>query len=89
MKLYQAWHEAKLQPQTAFAVLVLLNDAFRFRFPAAGRNRVAIVLHCACPVVHQMLVDGIVVDERFSSIVGQQRFADVDNQFLWLVARFE
>ncbi len=40
--------------------------------PAVGGDQVAVVLHGLGPVVHQVLVDVVGVDQRLVGVVGEQ-----------------
>ena len=56
------------------ALLVLLDDAVGLGLPAVGGDQVAVVLHRLGPVVHQVLIDVVGVDERLAGVVGEQAF---------------
>ena len=46
------------------ALLVRLQDAAGLRHPAIGGDEVGVVLHRLCPVVHQVLVDVVGIEQR-------------------------
>ena len=58
------------------ALLVLLDDAVGLGLPAVGGDQVAVVLHGLGPVVHQVLIDVVGVDERLAGVVGEQVFGE-------------
>lgn len=68
------------------ALFVLLYDPIGRRLPAVGGHQVGIVLHGRRPVVEQVLVDVVGVDERALGVVDEQAFANVDDQLLGVEA---
>ena len=71
------------------ALLVLLDDAVGLGLPAVGGDQVAVVLHRLRPVVHQVLVDVVGVDERLAGVVGEQVFGKRGDDFLGMAAGLE
>ena len=68
------------------ALLVLLDDAVGLGLPAVGGDQVAVVLHGLRPVVHQVLIDVVVVDQRLAGVVGKQVFGERGDDFLRVAA---
>ena len=68
------------------ALLVLLDDAVGLGLPAVGGDEVAVVLHGLGPVVHQVLVDVVGVDERLAGVVGEQVLGQGGDDFLRMAA---
>ena len=68
------------------ALLVLLDDAVGLGLPAVGGDQVAVVLHGLGPVVHQVLIDVVLVDERLAGVVGKQVLGQVDDDLLRMAA---
>ena len=68
------------------ALLVLLDDAVGLGLPAIGGDQVAVVLHGLGPVVHQVLIDVVVVDERLAGVVGEQVLGQRGDDFLRMAA---
>ena len=69
-----------------FAVLVLdLTDfaGLRARLPAVGGDEVAVVLHGLGPVVHEVLIDVVGVDERRGREGGEQVLGDGLDELPW------
>ena len=52
-----------------FALLVFFDHAGGFGFPAIGGDEVTVVLHGASPVVHEVLIYVIFVDECLGGVV--------------------
>ena len=57
-----------------FAFLVGFLNAARLCYPAVSGDQVGVVLEGFRPVVHQVLVDGVGVQQRRSTEGGQQGF---------------
>ena len=72
-----------------FALFVLLDDAGGFGLPAVGGDDVAVVLHGLGPVVHEVLIDVVVVDQRLAGIMGQQTLGEVGDDVLGIEAWFQ
>ena len=69
--------------QLVFLVLDLKNLArLRARDPAVGSDQVAVVLHGFGPVVHQMLVDVVGIEQRSRLEGGQQILGERLDQLL-------
>ena len=64
------------------ALLVLLDDAVGLGLPAIGGDQVAVVLHGLGPVVHEVLIDVVFVDERLAGVVGEQVLGERGDDFL-------
>jgi hypothetical protein len=60
----------------ALALLVGLDDARRHRHPAVGGDEIGVVLHRLGPVVHQVLVDVVGIEQRRLAERGQQVLGD-------------
>ena len=69
------------------ALLVRFDDAVGLGFPAVGGDQVAVVLHRPGPVIHQMLVNVVAVDQRLAGVVLEQVFGQGRDQLLRLEAR--
>ena len=63
------------------AFLVPLDYASGFSLPALGGDIVAVVLHGLRPVVHQALIDVIIINKRLAGIVGKKVFRKSDDDF--------
>jgi hypothetical protein len=61
-------------------------DAVGLGLPAVGGDQISIVLHRGGPVVHEVLVDGVLVDQRLAGVVGQQVLGQRDDQVLGVEA---
>ena len=76
---------SQVQPlSTLLALLVLFDDAVGLGLPAIGGDQIAVVLHGLGPVIHQVLIDVVFVDERLAAVVGEQVFGEVGNDLLWM-----
>ena len=64
------------------ALLVLLDDAVGLGLPAVGGDEIAVVLHRLRPVVQEVLIDVVFVDERLVGVVGQQILGKSGDDFL-------
>ena len=71
------------------ALLVLLDDAVGLGLPAIGGDQVAVVLHGLGPVVHEVLIDVVGVDERLAGVVGEQVFGKRGDHLLRMAAGLE
>lgn len=63
-----------------------LNDAVGLGLPAVSGNKVAIVLHYLRPIVHEVLIDIVLVDERLICVVDEQVLGKRSDDFLWMAA---
>ena len=54
--------------------------------PAVGGDQVAVVLHRLGPVVHQVLVDVVGVDQRLAGVVGEQVLGQRGDDLLGMAA---
>jgi hypothetical protein len=68
------------------ALLVLLDDAVGLGLPAVSGNKVAIVLHYLRPIVQEVLIDIVLVDERLICVVDEQVLGKRSDDFLWMAA---
>ena len=70
------------------AVLALLDldHPVGLGLPAIGGDEVAVVLHGRGPVVHEVLVDVVFIDERLAGVVGEQVFGQLGDDLLGMAA---
>ena len=68
------------------ALLVRLDDAIGLGLPAIGGDEIAVVLHRLGPVVHEVLVDVVGVDERLVGVVGEQILGKPGDDLLRMAA---
>ena len=66
----------------AFLVFSLLCDSAGRCDPAIGGDEVAVILHGLGPIIHEVLIDVIVVDKRLVGVMGEQVFGEVENHLL-------
>jgi hypothetical protein len=55
-------------------LLVGLNDSISLRLPAVGGDQITVVLHCLSPVIHQVLVNVVFINQLLASVMSQQVF---------------
>src|SRR5438552_3859548 len=65
-----------------FPLFIFLDHAIGFGLPAIGGDEVPVVLHGCRPVIHEVLIHVVFVDEGLATVVGQQVFGQISNQSL-------
>ena len=65
-----------------FAFFVGLQNAGGAGHPAVGGDEVAVVLHGRGPVIHEVLIDGVGIDQELAFGVGEQGFGVFANDVL-------
>ena len=84
------WHEvAGPAFVLGLALLVSLQDAGGLGHPAVGGDEVAIVLHGGGPVICEVLIDGVGIDEQLAFRVMQEVFRKVADDFLGQAVELE
>jgi len=63
-------------------VFLDFNDQVGLDLPAIGGDQVTVVLHGCNPVVHQVLIDIVLFNQRFVRVMGQQVFGELSNDGL-------
>ena len=77
------WHEITAPAFIlGLAFLVSLQDATRAGHPAIGSDDVAIVLHGFGPIIHEVLINRVGIDERLTFGMSQKVLRKVSNNFL-------
>ena len=76
-------------PVFLLPLLVLLDDAGRLGFPAIGGDEVAIVLHGGGPVIHEVLVDIVLVYERLAGVMGEKLFRKFHDDALGMTVNLQ
>ena len=66
---------------------LVFNDQLRLRgdAPAVGGDEISVVLHRRFPVVHQMLIDVVGIQQRCALKAGKQRFGQAFDQRLGVI----